>query len=476
MVTRVSDRPLHRCNALMQLVVTIFMPMACSTFAGCGGSAATSGRLAGPDSGLSSDSAASTQSADCTLPWSNPGKVENPTVVREPADAGTTGHMFGRSSPASLAAYNYLEYEVMFQGTSPAYGTRMVVHRPADTSKYNGTVIVEWYNVSGQLDFAPEWAWNRDYFMREGYVHIAVSAQAVGAAALKKFDPVRYASINLPSDNDSNAVFSQAGVAIRLQTDLILGKCMPVHAMIGAGQSQSCFKLSSYIDSAQPVDKVYDAHVCHSGLEVASNDPAVPVFEIFTMTEGNRQLPDGPNLVKWVVAGATHSDDTLATVGQEAGADLATVAGATMGTTAMCTMQGNNFPSYRVYSAAFDWMNRWVRKGERPPKGTPFTGTDDEYGNELGGVRLPEIDVPTATYSTSNQAAPGTNPILAMACTLGGSEAPFTPDRLLQVYPTHADYVQKYIQAADKALADGFLLKADHDTGIQDAMNAPVPK
>ena len=58
-----------------------------------------------------------------------------------------------------------------------------------------------------------------------------------------------------------------------------------------------------------------------------SNDPPVPVFEIFTMTEGNRQLPDGPNLVKWVVAGATHSDSTLATVGEEAGADLATVTG-----------------------------------------------------------------------------------------------------------------------------------------------------
>ena len=383
--------------------------------------------------------------------------------------------MFGRSAPASLAPYNYLEYEVMFQGTSPAYGTRMVVHRPADTSKYNGTVIVEWYNVSGQLDFAPEWAWNRNYFMREGYVHIAVSAQAVGASALKRFDPVRYASINLPSDNDSNAIFSQAGVAIRLQTDLILGKCMPVHALIGTGQSQSCFKLSSYIDSAQPMDKVYDGHVCHSGLEVASNDPAVPVFEIFTMTEGNRQLPDGPNLVKWVVAGATHSDNTLATVGQEAGADLATIAGAPSGMSAMCTNPGNNFPSYRVYSAAFDWMNKWVRKGQRPPKGTPFSGMDDANGNVLGGVRLPEIDVATATYTTGNSAAPGTNPISAMACTLGGSATPFTPDKLLQLYPTHDDYVQKYIQAADKTLAAGFLLKADHDTGIQDAMKASVP-
>ncbi len=172
-----------------------------------------------------------------------------------------------------------------------------------------------------------------------------------------------------------------------------------------------------------------------------------------------------------MVAGATHSDVTLSTVGEEAGPDLG--ASAPM---VMCANSLNNFPSYRVYRAAFDWMNRWVRKGERPPKGTPFTGNSDANGNALGGVRLPEIDVATAAYSTSSQAAAGTDPIAAMACTLGGSETPFTPGTLLRLYPTHDDYVQKYIQAADQSLNDGFLLKADHDTGVQNALNAPIPK
>jgi hypothetical protein len=471
MKTQGSVRPVDRCAGFLRHVAGIVIAVTCSAPTACGSTRSATGSGASGPAGPGSDSGgSSTGSPDCApVAWSNPGNVENPMVVAVATDAGAKGHMFGRSM--GLDAYNYLEEEYFFTGTSPAYTTRMVVHRPMDTSKYNGTVIVEWYNVSGQLDFAPEWAWNRNYFMREGFVHIAVSAQAVGANALKNFDPVRYATINLPSDNDSNAIFSQAGVAIRAQTDLILGKCMPVHAMIGAGQSQSAFKLSSYVDDSQPADKVYDGIVLHSGLEAASNDPAVPVFEIFTMTEGNRALPDGPNLVKWVIAGATHSDLTLSTVGQEAGQDLGGSA-----PMVMCADPLNNFPSYRAFSAAFDWMNRWVRKGERPPMGTPFTGTNDANGNALGGVRLPEIDVATATYGTSNQVAPGTDPIAAMACTLGGSETPFTPDTLLHLYPTHDDYVQKYIQAADKTLADGFLLKADHDTGIQDAMNAPIPK
>jgi hypothetical protein len=256
-----------------------------------------------------------------------------------------------------------------------------------------------------------------------------------------------------------------------MQSELLMGKCMPVHALIGAGQSQSAFKLATYVDSVQAKDKVYDLIDLHSGLEASSNDPVIPVFEIMTMTEGNKSLTDGPNLVKWVVAGATHSDTVLSTVGDQ-------VVGADLGgePAAMCQKPLNDFPAYRVYSAAFDWMNRWVRKGERPPKATPLGTSNDANGNLTGGVRLPEIDVPTAVYATSNSPAPGTPYLLAMACSLGRSATPFTADKLLQLYPTHDDYVQKYTQAADKALAAGFLLQADHDTGIQDAMKAKIPK
>lgn len=171
MVTHRSDRRVRCCAGFQQLGGAIVVLAAFSSPTGCGGSTNASTPEAwvtgapAPDSGASSNSspdssagsgssAASNASTDCApAAWGNPGKVENPVVAKVAVDAGTQGHEFGRSAPASLAAYNYLEYEMFFSGTSPAYGTRMVVHRPADTSKYNGTVIVEWYNVSGQLDF-----------------------------------------------------------------------------------------------------------------------------------------------------------------------------------------------------------------------------------------------------------------------------------------------------------------------------------
>jgi hypothetical protein len=60
-------------------------------------------------------------------------------------------------------------------------------------------------------------------------------------------------------------------------------------------------------------------------------------------------------------------------------------------------------------------------------------------------------------------------------CGLSGSVVAFTPQRLLQTYPTHDDYVQKYTEAADKAVAAGYELQADHDIAIQKAKAAPIP-
>lgn len=484
-----TRRPTHRSDLVLAVVSALVVVFAgASTLTACGGNSKDAVDAVVSDAGdagassKSSNADASTAARridtgkvptgtmnDCTpVRWDNPGGVANPDVVAVSADAGQTGHMFGRSKGLPD---NYVEQEFFFTGSSPAYTTRMVVHRPKNSSDYNGSVLVEWYNVSGQLDFAPEWAWNRNYFMRTGWVHIAVSAQAVGANALKTFDPERYEAINHPGDDAAPDIFSQAGTAIRLQSELLLGKCMPVNALIAAGQSQSSFQLAGYTDSKQPNDKVYDGIVLHSGLEPASNEPSVPVFELFTMTEGNNTLSDGAHLVKWVVAGATHSDATLSTVGLEAGEDLGTISAA-----AECVSPLNTFPAYRVYSAAFDWMNRWVRDGVRPPRGTPLGMGNDNYGNARGGVRLPEIAVPIATYGANNSAAPGTDFLSGMACSLGGSTTLFSSNLLHKLYPTHDDYVNKYTKAADQTVSDGYMLQADRDVAVQDAANAAIPE
>ena len=43
--------------------------------------------------------------------------------------------------------------------------------------KFNGTVVVEWLNVSGGVDAAPDWTFAHTELIREGYAWVGVSAQ-----------------------------------------------------------------------------------------------------------------------------------------------------------------------------------------------------------------------------------------------------------------------------------------------------------
>lgn len=412
---------------------------------------------------------------DCTpVTWANPGKVATVTVKEIPQDAGDK--MLPFESIGGLKDYDYEWKEFLFTSTSPAYTSRLMVKKPRDPAKFSGTVFVEWYNVSGGIDFAVLWANSREYFMREGHVFVGVSAQSGGAQALKSMaDAKRYAEVNLTNDSIANTVFSQAGAAIRLQTEALLGPCMPVKALIAGGQSQSSARLGPYLNTTQPKDQVFDGMFLHSGAEPASNNPSIPTFVVFTMTEGNGRLMDGPNMVEWMVSGATHNDRRVT---ERGASELSAVSSVPA---IKCANPLNDYPSYRVYNAALDHLHRWVREGKKPPAGMPFEmrgnqlGLDDHM-NALGGIRTADIDVPISTHGFDNGPADPGDLVGLLACGLGGEEIPFTPETLMSLYPTHQDYVMKYTAAADKTVQAGFWLKADRDEAVKLAEAAPIPK
>ena len=113
------------------------------------------------------------------------------------------------------------------------YTTRIVVQTPIDVTEFNGTVIVEWLNVSGGIDAAAVWFMAHREMVREGYAYVAVSAQKVGVRAdttitgidmsLKKQDPERYSSLSHPGDDYSFDIFSQVGRLIRESAAEVLG-------------------------------------------------------------------------------------------------------------------------------------------------------------------------------------------------------------------------------------------------------------
>src|SRR5882724_6652913 len=146
--------------------------------------------------------------------------VPTPTVSLPPA--GTRGFPFWSSS-LDLDRFAYTEKEYLISGNAQAfvnsgtlgnngvwnvspgptaaYLTRMLVRTPAEPARFNGTVVVEWINVSGGVDATPEWDFAHVELLREGYAWVGVSAQFVGAEFLKSFDSVRYAAISHPGDS-----------------------------------------------------------------------------------------------------------------------------------------------------------------------------------------------------------------------------------------------------------------------------------
>ena len=65
-----------------------------------------------------------------------------------------SGEASSYTAPQPLAPDG--QWSATASGSAP-YRTRMVVLRPADPAKFNGTVIVEWLNVSGGLDAPADW-------------------------------------------------------------------------------------------------------------------------------------------------------------------------------------------------------------------------------------------------------------------------------------------------------------------------------
>ena len=133
------------------------------------------------------------------------GSTGSLPVVTGPITGGSTGKPF-TAAPLDLASYGYVEQEYFFAGTATAYDwvtpptedgawsvkptttatykTRMLVRRPTDPTKFNGTVIVEWFNDTGGVDADPEFGFAHVELLRSGFGYVGVSAQAQGVVCL----------------------------------------------------------------------------------------------------------------------------------------------------------------------------------------------------------------------------------------------------------------------------------------------------
>jgi hypothetical protein len=454
------------------------------------------------------------------------GSTAADPVVTGPVTGGN-GHILLQATNFPLDSTGYTQSEFFVSGAaasftpaadlgpdgrwqvSPAatapYTTRIVVNRPVDPARFNGTVVVEWLNVSAGLDVAPDWIYAHNELIREGYAWVGVSAQAIGVSADKAGDPARYASLSHPGDSYSYDIFSQAGQAVRGSAATVLGGLRP-RAVLAEGESQSAFRLTTYLNAVQPLAHVYDGFLVHSrggGSAPLSQAPRadvptppvvpfrtdldVPVLAVQTETDlvalgylAARQ-DDSARVRIWEVAGTAHADDYVANLGAgddgsgETGVrELAAMLDPPAGTPGFtCDRPINTGQAHYVVDAAQYALNRWVTAGVPPARASRLqvatTGSFvlDAHGNVKGGVRTPAVDVPAATLSGLGQAG-------SSFCFLFGTTTPFDAPALSALYPTHAHFVARWAAGTTSAVTAGFLRPADGIELVRAALETRV--
>ncbi len=395
------------------------------------------------------------------------------------------------------------------------YVSRLLIRRPVDAERFNGTLYLEVLNPSAGWDGDPIWQNTHEYLMRAGAIYAGLTSKPVALDFLRDKwgrDPFpvrngsRYAQLEMPYFGQIWDMLSE--VAALLKSPGRDGNPLagfPVRRTVLTGYSQSVAYQVTYANSFHARARMPDGAPLIDGYYLAAGggaknvnrptpeteslppgdrrnlvDVDVPVVRFQTETEVPRsyRLRQHPPEYPWVriyeMAGGAHVDRATVEIGGKALAGDLGLPGFAAG----CDERINPISIGFVQSAMLEIIDQWVRGAAEPPPSRVIDMVDgaggsrqiarDASGNALGGVRPPSLDVPLGRYLPNNTGAG--------FCFLIGSFAPFKEAELTRRYPDHNRYVQEVADAASRATAARFLLEPDADRLRAEAMRSGIGK
>lgn len=443
-----------------------------------------------------------------------------------PVEGGIHGWAFGATT-LDLRQWEYVQEEYLLEGRARPfrlrpgttmepdgrwqaepldpvpYRTRIVVLRPLDADRFNGTVVIHWNNVSAGYDLVDD----SIEVLESGSSLVAVTTQHVGVQGLPPmrrglahWDPGRYKSLEIPNDDLSFDIFTQAALAVGPErrhrgVDPMAG--LPVRTLVGEGSSQSAGRLATYANALQPMEPVFDAFLLLlyfgtatpldlgdtvvnladgsyeerrrqllRGAHRIRDDAATPVMIVNSELEAaavyHVRQPDTPSFRLWEAAGTAHTSRPSQLDRSERHRRD--------GIPTLAPPEGmNNVSLTPLFEAARHHVRRWAQDGTPPPiqpridiEGDPPLIVRDELGLATGGIRLPQVEVPLAVHS----AAPMGVDVVSW---LSGSSRPLTEKQLAARYPDRATYQHQFEEAAHGAVGAGVLLPRDAEIAIATA-------
>ena len=409
------------------------------------------------------------------------------------------------------------------------YVTRILVRKPISGRNFSGNVVVEPLNPSNLFDLNIGWGMMHRELLRNGDAWVGVTIKPISVEALKNFDARRYRSLSfanplplddpqncstLPSDSQRTTenglawdIMSQVGRLVRskdARNPVRYGVQADPTRVYGFGYSQTGGYMYDYINAVRPIStlprgrEVYDGYiVAVAGGAFAGAYPinqcvaapplderrqftnvGVPIIHVMSQSDylagiaGRRLDSDAPSdqFRHYEMAGAGHATpDEL-----YFSARPADIVAADRAVPPQSCNEGprSRFPSNIFFDAILANLDSWVRDGTPPPHGSPIVvqqgaPVTDEFGNVLGGLRSPYLDVPTSRWEGNSTGA--------SFCRIAGHEVPFQPEQLAALYSSHADYVSQVRVSVAELVAGGFITRYDGRALIREARAADVP-
>ena len=387
-------------------------------------------------------------------------------------------------APGTTAAdFGYATDEYFVSGTANGqpYKTRILVRHPLPPERFSGIVVTESMHSNG---FAVTFEPARKYFFMRGHVHVEIAAQQSNVnTTLKGFNPVRYASLSIPSTAQTSEIIAQVGLLIK--SNLSNGPLAPlsVRRLFMEGTSQASAVLRTYQSQKHFQSRLADGSPIMDGYLATSTLGTapmmvvdVPTVHMPTMTEVNTnggayRRPDSDDPANryrlFEVAGMAHANsrETPTYVPNP------------------CSLPVSDFPWGGMAAMGLDHLIQWVDHGIVPPRAAPLefdnnTANDgsrlalDGNGNVKGGVRNTYVDVPVAQYGVPNA---GATPAAQFNCSIAGWRVAFDQETLNDMYRNKGSYISAINRRLMELVREGWMLPEYADDVRSDAQAIDIP-
>jgi alpha/beta hydrolase family protein len=384
------------------------------------------------------------------------------------------------------------------------------VRRPMDARRFSGLVVLELLDPTMLQDSAPVWTAAQEAVVRAGHAWVGVTIKPVAIEALKRTDPARYDGLGFPfqqspdchpapappgvpgSEGDARAspqsenglawdAIAQAGALLRSGSRENPLRDLQPRRIVAAGAGEAADYLVTFVNAAHAAQRLGDGTpVFDAYLAVGAGLAPVPVSQCAApLPPTDSRLHIGPRDAPFIaVATGSELERTLHLRREDSDEPKDffrryEVAGASLSPAPLpggdnpCEEPPSPLPIGWAMDAIVDNLAQLLFQGTAPPHAPPVglqpdgRLARDGFGNVVGGLRLPQLQAPLASYAAHSTPRRADDAASVWRCSLTGTTRRFDSAEMKRLYGTRAEYLRRFTTAADEAVQERFLTAPD---------------